>query len=137
MSVHPTLGERVALTYKLDLDKTTAEPEDFGVSDFAALDAFGLGGLDGTDLVGTVEIAPGEDSAEIRLPLVDDGFYEGYEVLVLELIGALPLTVQLDGDRKSATGEIEDNDPRPFLQIIGTPQVTEGGTLNFEVRVGR
>ena len=67
VSVHPTPGEVVTLTYKLDLGDTTAEPEDFGVSDFAALDAFGLGGLDGTDLVGTVEIAPGEDSAEIRL----------------------------------------------------------------------
>ena len=33
VSVHPTLGEMVTLTYKLDLDDTTAEPEDFGVSE--------------------------------------------------------------------------------------------------------
>ena len=143
--VEPTFGGAVTLTYRLVGDATTAEPEDFGVSDFAALDAFGLGGLDGTDLVGTVEIAPGEDSAEIRLPLVDDGFYEGDEVLVLELIGALPLTVQLDGDRKSATGVIEDNDPEPLLQILppdpevdegGAPAVPDDGDLVFRVRLG-
>ena len=145
VSVHPTPGEVVTLTYKLDLGDTTAEPEDFGVSDFAALDAFGLGGLDGTDLVGTVEIAPGEDSAEIRLPLVDDGFYEGDEVLVLELIGALPLTVQLDDDRIQATGVIEDDDRKPLLQILppdpevdegGAPDVPDDGDLVFRVRLG-
>ena len=36
-----------------------------------------------------------------------------------------------------AAGVITDNDPRPFLQIRGAPQVTEGGTLSFVVRVGK
>ena len=145
VSVHPTPGEVVTLTYKLDLGDTTAEPEDFGVSDFAALDAFGL---DGTDLVGTVVIAAGEDSAEIVLPLVDDGFFEGDEELVLELIGADPLTVQLDDDRIRAAGVIIDADPQPHLFIAGPDPLEEveggrrtsltlvtAGTLTFQVRL--
>ena len=145
VSVHPTFGEVVTLTYKLDLDETTAEPEDFGVSDFAALDAFGLVE---TDLVGTVEIGAGKDSAEIVLPLVDDGFFEGDEELVLELTGALPPSVVLDDDRMRAAGVIEDNDPRPYLFISGPDPLEEveggrrtdsttvtAGTLTFQVRL--
>ena len=149
VSVHPTLGEMVTLTYKLDLDDTTAEPEDFGVSEgvseFEALDAFGL---DGTDLVGTVVIAAGEDSAEIVLPLVDDGFFEGDEELVLELTGADPPGVVLDDDRIRAAGVIIDADPQPHLFIAGPDPLEEveggrrtsltlvtAGTLTFQVRL--
>ena len=149
VSVHPTLGEVVTLTYKLDLDDTTAEPEDFGVSEgvseFEALDAFGL---DGTDLVGTVVIAAGEDSAEIVLPLVDDGFFEGDEELVLELTGADPPGVVLDDDRIRAAGVIIDADPQPHLFIAGPDPLEEveggrrtsltlvtAGTLTFQVRL--
>ena len=145
VSVHPTLGEVVTLTYKLDLDDTTAEPEDFGVSEFVDLDAFGL---DGTDLVGTVVIAAGEDSAEIVLPLVDDGFFEGDEELVLELTGADPPGVVLDDDRIRAAGVIIDADPQPHLFIAGpdpleeveggrrtSPTLVTAGTLTFQVRL--
>ena len=145
VSVHPTLGEVVTLTYKLDLDDTTAEPEDFGVSEFVDLDAFGL---DGTDLVGTVVIAAGEDSAEIVLPLVDDGFFEGDEELVLELTGADPPGVVLDDDRIRAAGVIIDADPQPHLFIAGPDPLEEveggrrtsltlvtAGTLTFQVRL--
>ena len=149
VSVHPTLGEVVTLTYKLDLDDTTAEPEDFGVSEgvseFEALDAFGL---DGADLVGTVVIAAGEDSAEIVLPLVDDGFFEGDEELVLELTGADPPGVVLDDDRIRAAGVIIDADPQPHLFIAGPDPLEEveggrrtsltlvtAGTLTFQVRL--
>ena len=149
VSVHPTPGEVVTLTYKLDLDDTTAEPEDFGVSEgvseFEALDAFGL---DGTDLVGTVVIAAGEDSAEIVLPLVDDGFFEGDEELVLELTGADPPGVVLDDDRIRAAGVIIDADPQPHLVIAGPDPLEEveggrrtsrtlvtAGTLTFQVRL--
>ena len=45
------------------------------------------------------------------LPLVDDGFYEGDEVLVLRTHRRESLSpCQLDGDRKSATGVIKDDD---------------------------
>ena len=145
VSVHPTLGEVVTLTYKLDLAETTAEPEDFGVSAFEELDEFDL---DGTDLVGTVVIAAGEGSAEIVLPLVDDGFYEGEEQMVLELTGADPPGVVLDDDRIRADGVINDNDPQPHLVIAGPDPLEEveggrrtsrtlvtAGTLTFQVRL--
>ena len=144
--VEPALGEEVTLTYKLDRDATTAGSEDFGELRFDDLDQFELDG-DG-DLVGDVMIAATEDSAEIVLTLVDDGFYEGDEQLVLTLTGALPLEVQLDADRMSATGVIIDDDPQPHLFIAGPDpsQEVEGGrrisattvtagTLTFQVRL--
>ena len=76
-------------------------------------------------------ILAGQDQAEIVLPLFDDDFFEGTEQLVLELTGADPPGVELDDHHIRATGVIEDDDPRPFLQIIGTPQVTEGETLEL------
>ena len=131
--VEPTFGGAVTLTYRLVGDATTAEPEDFGVSEFVGLDQFELDGEG--DLVGTVLIAAGDDSAEIVLPIVDDDFFEGDEQLVLRLTGN-PVGVPLDNDRISATGVIKDNDPEPFLQIMGAPPVAEGGILEFVVRVG-
>ena len=131
--VEPTFGGAVTLTYRLVGDATTAEPEDFGVSEFVDLDQFELDGEG--DLVGTVLIAAGGDSAEIVLPIVDDDFFEGDEQLVLRLTGN-PVGVPLDNDRISATGVIKDNDPEPFLQIMGAPPVAEGGILEFVVRVG-
>ena len=138
--VEPTFGGAVTLTYRLVGDATTAEPEDFGVSEFVDLDQFELDGEG--DLVGTVLIAAGGDSAEIVLPIVDDDFFEGDEQLVLRLTGN-PVGVPLDNDRISATGVIKDNDLEPFLQIMGAPQVAEGGDgtpdseyLEFVVRVG-
>ena len=128
--VEPAFGEKVTLTYEVVDSDTTAAPEDFEGTDFAAL--LGLDSLGR----GTVMIDANADSAEIRLPVFDDDFFEGDEQLVLTLTGALPPEVQLDDDRTSATGVIEDNDPRPYLQIMGAPQVTEGGILSFEVRVG-
>ena len=142
--VEPAQGQNVTLTYRLDRDETTAQPQDFvsGVSGFAELDQFELDSEG--DLVGTVVIPANADSAQIALPLFDDDFFEGTEELVLELTGADPPGIQLDGDRIIATGVIEDGDPEPFLQIIGAPQVVEGGDgtpdseyLVFEVRVGR
>ena len=78
--VQPTLGEVVTLTYKLVPVETTAEPEDFGGTDFAT-----LLGLDAAG-VGTVVIPLGQDRAEIRLPVFDDDFFEGTEQLATTLI---------------------------------------------------
>ena len=128
--VEPAFGEQVTLSYRVDPD-TTVEPEDFD-GDYVAvlgLDSFG---------VGTVVVPAGAGSAEIVLPLVvDDVFFEGIEELVLRLTGADPPTVVLDEDRTVATGVVVDDDPQPYLQIIGTTlEVAEGGTLEFDVRVG-
>ena len=137
--VEPAVGEPVTLAYELDRVATTAEPEDFGGTDFATL--LGLDPLG----VGTVEIPATDRSAQIVLTLVDDDIYEGDEELVLKLTGAVPPAVQLDDDRTTAVGGIEDNDPPPFLQIIEPyPEVPEGGVpgttdseyLIFDVRLG-
>ena len=140
--VEPALGEEVTLTYEVVDSDTTAAPEDFEGTDFAAL--LGLDSLGR----GTVMIDANADSAEIRLPVFDDDFFEGDEQLVLTLTGALPLEVQLDADRMSATGVIIDDDLQPHLFIAGPDpsQEVEGGrrisattvtagTLTFRVRL--
>ena len=130
--VEPAFGEDVTLSYGVVDPDTTVESGDFQGTDFA-------------DLTGTVEIPTGESSAQIVLRLVDDGFYEGTEELVLNLTGVAPSTVVLDDDRKSATGVIEDDDRKPFLQILppdpevdegGDPAVPDDGDLVFRVRLG-
>ena len=130
--VEPALGEDVELAYEVDWDLTTVEPEDFvGVTDLAVLLGLGSSGL------GTVVIPAGEGSVEVVLPMVvDDGLFEGDEELVLELTGADLPDVVLDEDRGIWTGVVGDNDPQPYLQIVGAPRVAEGGTLEFVVRVG-
>ena len=124
--LEPAFGEEVTLSYEVDWEATTVEPEDF---DAAFLGEPGWG---------TVVIPAGAGSAEVVLPaVVDDGFFEGTEEqLVLMLTGVLPPTVVLDDDRRVWTGVVEDNDPQPYLQIMGAPRVAEGGTLEFRVRVG-
>ena len=72
--VEPAFGEDVTLSYGVVDPDTTVESGDFQGTDFA-------------DLTGTVEIPTGESSAQIVLRLVDDGFYEGTEELVLNLTG--------------------------------------------------
>ena len=132
--IEPALGEEVTLSYMLVLDETTAEPEDFGVSGFDALDAFRR---DDGDLVGTVVVPAGVGSAEIRLGVVDDVFFEGDERLVLGLTGAAPPGVEFDDNRIRAVGVIGDDDPEPFLQIMKVDaEADEGETLSFVVRVG-
>ena len=133
--VQPRLDVRVSFTYKIVGEETTAEPEDFGVSDFAELDQFDLN--DEGDLVGTVDIDPGQNSAKMRLPIFDDNFYEDNDKLVLELTGVLPHPVQLDTDHITAVGEITDNDPQPHLFIAGPDPLeeVEGGTRTSETTV--
>ena len=79
----------------------------------------------------------------------DDILFEGTERLVLELvdlldaggnslIGMTPPVAELDPNRTIATGEVTDDDPRPFLFVspAAAPcEVTEGGTATFNVRL--
>ena len=136
--VQPRLDVPVSFTYKIVGvgDETTAEPEDFGVSDFAELNQFDRDDRTG-DLVGTVDIDPGQNSAKMRLPIFDDNFYEDNDKLVLELTGVLPHPVQLDTDHITAVGEITDNDPQPHLFIAGPDPIeeVEGGTRTSETTV--
>ena len=133
--VQPAQSQEVTLSFEVD-PATTAGPEDFGGTDFA-----GLLGLSDAG-VGTVVIPANAGSAQMPpLALVDDGFFEGDEQLVLRLTGA---DVVLDDDRIRAVGVIKDNDPEPLLQIIKVAaEVAEGGDgtpgseyLEFVVRVG-
>ena len=132
--VEPALGEDVELAYEVDWDLTTVESEDFdGNPDLAV-----LLGLDSSGF-GTVVIPAGEGSVEVVLPMVvDDGFFEGEERLVLELTGADLPDVVLDEDRRIWTGVVGDNDPQPYLFVSGAAapcQVTEGDMVSFQVRL--
>ena len=91
----------------------------------------------------------GADEVEIVVDLIDDGLYEVDETLVLKLVLLTDATsernplppdiVRLDADRVSATGVIEDDDPEPHLFLVAVdpvpPDVVEGGSQNFEVRL--
>ena len=49
-----------------------------------------------------------------------------------------PPVVELDPGRTTATGEVTDDDPRPYLFVSPATdpcQVAEGGTATFDVRL--
>ena len=97
---------------------------------------------------GSVTMTDGTNSATIRVVLDEgDTLHEGTETLSLALVlltdpstgNAVPATVaELDPDRTTATGEVEDDDPPPYLFVSSAAspcQVTEGGAVAFEVRL--
>ena len=97
---------------------------------------------------GSVTMTDGTNSASIRVVLDEgDTLHEGTETLSLALVlltdpstgNAVPATVaELDPDRTTATGEVEDDDPPPYLFVSSAAspcQVTEGGAVAFEVRL--
>ncbi len=95
----------------------------------------------------SVLLAGGTDSVDISVTLVneDDMVYEGTERLVLRLVGLvdpstgdpLPDSVaELDDDRVTATGVVEDDDPPPYLFLHAPScQVDEGESVTLEVRL--
>ena len=134
----PAKPDSVTVAYVVVSAGTTAQEVDFtGVPDFTALSS-------GSHLTGQVTVGAGLDSAVISVPLVDDGFYDGTEDLVLQITGAVqnilgnPTTLALDPDQTVATGRIFDNDAAPhvFLHSNTFPcRVVEGGAVTFEVRL--
>ena len=97
---------------------------------------------------GSVTMLDGTNSVSISVGLTEgDTLYEGTETLSLALVlltdpltgNAVPATVaELDPDRITATGEVEDDDPAPyvFVSSAASPcQVTEGDAVYFEVRL--
>ena len=97
---------------------------------------------------GSVTMTDGTNSATIRVVLDEgDTLHEGTETLSLALVlltdpstgNAVPATVaELDPDRTTATGEVLDDDPPPYLFVSSAAspcQVTEGGAVTFEVRL--
>ena len=100
-------------------------------------------------LTGSVTMTAGSDSVDINVALAEDetpGLHEGTETLTLELdqlwdpiANTLlsPSIAELDPNRLTATGEVLDDDPPPFLFLDGTPcSVTEGNTsVTLQVRL--
>ena len=104
---------------------------------------------------GSVTMLDGTNSVSISVGLTEgDTLYEGTERLSLALVlladpltgNAVPATVaELDPDRLTATGEVLDDDPAPYVCVSGPSpsEVVEGGipgtpgTLTFQVRLAR
>ncbi|MYF44067.1 MAG: hypothetical protein F4216_12300 [Acidimicrobiaceae bacterium] len=134
---YPILDD-IYVQYRLD----PANPPDAGLM-------HALPASDSSPPLQTVLIRAGGDEATISIALTEvDNLFEGTERLVLELqnlldasgntlTGLTPPVVELDPSRSTATGEVTDDDPQPylFLSPAASCQVTEGGTATFNVRL--
>ena len=143
----PALPGEVTLRYLVDPDETTIDAQDL-----CTVAAVG-------DVSGSVVIAGGADSAEIRVPLahsgdpdcLDDDLYEGDESLFLDIVeafetvGGAEVALFVDPEHARAEGRVFDDDPAPHVcvsgpspsQVVegGTPGTPGSGTLTFEVRL--
>ncbi|MCG8359643.1 MAG: FecR domain-containing protein, partial [Kiloniellales bacterium] len=127
-----TEGE--ALSFVVSLDQ--ADPDDAVTIDFTVSFAGpGAGNADAGDLTvpsltGTVTIPAGETSATIDVETFDDALIEGAESFTVTLSNPSANAVLADD---TATGTIQDDEPVQATLSIGDAEVTEGGTLFFEV----
>ena len=80
---------------------------------------------------GQVVIAPGDVTAEITVPLIDDALYEYDETFRVQL-DATATNGTVVG--RTAVGTILDNDPEPGIEVLDA-SATEGESLVFEVRL--
>ena len=93
------------------------------------------GGADFTALSGTVILPGGEKTKDISISINEDTLDEADETIELTLQGS---TSYKTGTPSIATVVIKDNDPTVVsLARVGTGAVTEGGTVEFTVTLGR
>ena len=101
--------------------------------DYATADGT-AGASDGdyTETSGTLTFAPGETSATVSVPVIDDAFAEPDETLTLIVSDPSNATMPDGADSIVAVSTIEDDEPTIFLEA-GSEQVTEGQTVVYTV----
>ncbi len=130
VSLDSVTNQELTLKYIVELEDQTAETADFEPE---------------SALEGEITIpAEGSRAGEtIRIETFDDDVYEGHETLKLILTvkdppedGPPRVVLDAEGYVGTIPGTILDNESRPRFQITPSPaEVTEGGTLEFTVRL--
>lgn len=96
---------------------------------FATNDGSAVAGSDYTPHSGTVTFSPGNTTATISVPLLDDNLDEDDEQFIVSLASPSNATLA-DGQ---GTGTIVDDDPSPSLSINDASANEKDGSLTFTV----
>jgi len=111
--------------------------------DFSTVDGSAKSGSDFTAQAGTLTFAPGQTTQVITVPISNDGVYEGsesYQVTISNAVGgvittaAVTTAIKDDGTGSLPNGGSPDDD-RPHVSAVSSPKVTEGGNLDFAVKL--
>ena len=120
------------------VDFTVGLDSEFGSRRTATVDyatADGTAGApdgDYTETSGTLTFAPGETSATVSVPVIDDAFAEADETLTLIVSNPSNATMPDGADFIVAVGTIEDDEPTILLEAR-REQVTEGQPVVYTV----
>ena len=117
-----------AVVFNVDL---AGESSRAATVSYATLDVTAVAGGDYEAASGTLTFAPGDASATITVPLLDDDLDEPAETFAVVLSSATRATV----DKARAVGTIIDNDERPAVSIAAATG-REGAPVAFRVRLG-
>ena len=82
-------------------------------------------GVDYVITSGTLNIAPGDETQTITVPVIGDTIDEFDETFLVKLGTPINATIETPGETDQATGTILDDDPLP-VATIGNATVTEG-----------
>lgn len=101
--------------------------------DFATANGTATAGVDYVATTGSLQIAAGDTTATVTVPVLGDALFEPDETLLLTLSGAANATIGV----AQATGTIANDDTAPIVSIEDL-SADEGhaGVSNFAVRVG-
>lgn len=95
-------------------------------------------GTDYTTTVGPVEFLPGVTAAQVHIPVMTDGPYDGNQTVNMYLSSPQVLSgggsAQL-GSKNAATLTIMDTSPVPTLSVNSPAAVNEGSPVNFTVSI--
>lgn len=106
---------------------------------YTTVDGTALGGTDYTPVSGVLTIPPGETTATIRVPILNDTVYEGAETFTLQLSEPVnaglpnPVTQGTIVDDGSGTGGTDDD--RPRVATVSSPTAQEGQPLDFTIKL--
>ena len=106
------------------------------VVDYRTRDGTALAGEDYEGRVGSLSFAPGQESALVRVPIIDDVVREGTETFFLAINASQAPVANSEGTTGTASILANDNADRPQITIAGS-KVEEAQSLQFVVTLTR
>ena len=118
-------GEGGTVEFVVELDVPSGQPV---TVNYRTRDGTATEGEDYTETSGTLTIPPGETQGTIVVPVKDDDINEGDESFMLDLSVNSQSNTQIDGQQRTATGTITDNDPVPtgITLTVNPSTISEG-----------